>query len=115
MMALSTLWKVDSTIGADGNSPVAEQILQRWEQFRSLPAEKRAELHVSECFAVQPELCCHADGDPAYGGVVIAGRSVLALEPLGEPRDLPREPWRVVDLPQCSNDGVHLLTTPFGG
>jgi len=30
MMRLSTMWKVDSTIDADGSSPVAELILQYW-------------------------------------------------------------------------------------
>ena len=30
MMRLSTMWKVDSTIRADGGSPVAERILERW-------------------------------------------------------------------------------------
>lgn len=29
-MRLSTMWKVDSTIRADGGSPVAERILERW-------------------------------------------------------------------------------------
>ncbi|CAA9590292.1 MAG: hypothetical protein AVDCRST_MAG18-4965 [uncultured Thermomicrobiales bacterium] len=31
MMRLSTLWRVDGTIGADGGSPVAEAILARWD------------------------------------------------------------------------------------
>lgn len=30
MMRLSTMWKVDSTIKADGSSPVAECILEKW-------------------------------------------------------------------------------------
>lgn len=30
MMRLSTMLKVDSTVGDDGSSPVAEQILERW-------------------------------------------------------------------------------------
>ena len=30
MMRLSTLWKVDSTIDADGRSPVADRIVERW-------------------------------------------------------------------------------------
>lgn len=30
MMRLSTLWKIDATIDADGRSPVAEHILERW-------------------------------------------------------------------------------------
>jgi Ser/Thr protein kinase RdoA (MazF antagonist) len=30
MMRLSTLWRVDRTVTADGRSPVAEQILARW-------------------------------------------------------------------------------------
>ena len=30
MMRLSTMWKVDGTIDADGSSPVAERILERW-------------------------------------------------------------------------------------
>lgn len=30
MMRLSTLWRVDSTVGADGGSPVAEAILAHW-------------------------------------------------------------------------------------
>jgi hypothetical protein len=28
---------------------------------------------------------------------------------------LPRERRSVVDLPQCSDDGVHRMPTPFGG
>lgn len=31
MMRLSTLWKVDRSVGADGRSPVAERIVTRWE------------------------------------------------------------------------------------
>jgi Ser/Thr protein kinase RdoA (MazF antagonist) len=30
MMRLSTLWKVDSAVGANGSSPVAERILENW-------------------------------------------------------------------------------------
>src|SRR5690349_11592093 len=31
MMKLSALWKIDVTIEADGNSPVAQQLLARWD------------------------------------------------------------------------------------
>jgi len=31
MMKLSTMFKVDSTVDADGHSPIVEQILERWE------------------------------------------------------------------------------------
>lgn len=34
MMRLSTMWKVDHTIGANGSSPVAERIMERWEHDR---------------------------------------------------------------------------------
>ena len=31
MMRLSTMWRIDSTVAADGDSPVAERILEHWE------------------------------------------------------------------------------------
>ena len=34
MMRLSTMWKVDGTIDADGSSPVARRILERWSHDR---------------------------------------------------------------------------------
>jgi Ser/Thr protein kinase RdoA (MazF antagonist) len=34
MMRLTTMWKVDSTIRADGSGPVAERLLERWEHDR---------------------------------------------------------------------------------
>lgn len=30
MMRLSTMWNVDRTVRADGSSPVAERVLERW-------------------------------------------------------------------------------------
>lgn len=55
MVRLSTMWKVDSTIDADGSSPVAERILERWAHDRGSVRFFRSSTNFLYVFRAQGE------------------------------------------------------------
>src|SRR5438477_9794948 len=75
--------------------------------------QQRAQLDVAHLVAAKPELPGYANGDPADGSGVIACRPVLPLKPLRKTSYLARQGRSVVDLLQCSKNGVHRRPTPF--
>src|SRR5437764_124850 len=57
MMKLSTMWAIDSTVDANGNSPVAERILAHWEYERGSVQFFRSSANFVYSFRNKGELC----------------------------------------------------------